>query len=221
VSGAGEGRRDGGTEDEGPLSFVQGSVADGLIEADYADHRSGSDEPRLKGLKHWITMVHDAFPDWRHAMETSSPKAAKSSSAIASSAPTAASSWASYRQASRLSSRESTSCASKTARWSSTEVSTTGRASSSSSVSFPEMNRVADRFPLSYRISTGTPSAMGIGDQFKGVMRYLYLTKAGCKNVDTQGACGKAGAMCHEVIPARDRSTQPIEDIECSNRASR
>ncbi len=46
------------------------ALADELIEADYVEHReSDGSEPSLEGLKRWITMVHDAFPDWRHTVD--------------------------------------------------------------------------------------------------------------------------------------------------------
>ena len=46
------------------------ALADQLIEPDYVEHRP-SDDPDAKGLvglKKWIRMVHDAFPDWRHVI---------------------------------------------------------------------------------------------------------------------------------------------------------
>ena len=47
------------------------ALADDLIAPDYVEHRptnpaeDGDTSPR-DGLKKWIGMVHEAFPDWRH-----------------------------------------------------------------------------------------------------------------------------------------------------------
>ena len=56
------------------LEVIDGAdlaLADDLIAPDYVEHRptnpaEESDLNPREGLKRWIGMVHEAFPDWRH-----------------------------------------------------------------------------------------------------------------------------------------------------------
>ena len=56
------------------LEVIDGAdlaLADELIAPDYVEHRptnpaEGEETNPREGLKHWIGMVHEAFPDWRH-----------------------------------------------------------------------------------------------------------------------------------------------------------